>query len=159
MIRGIHHIAMHTQNFDRMLAFYRDVLGFEVLSEFAWADNPLIDSAIGVEKSAARTAMMRAGNCHIELFSYSSPAPRGGGPLRPSDHGYTHICLDVTGIEAEYERLQAAGMRFCRTPVDFGEVKAVYGQDPDGNVIEIQETAPDSSMDLERLSCVKFRTT
>lgn len=158
MIRGIHHIALHTPNFERMLAFYRDVLGFSLISDIRWADSEVIDSTIGVRGSAARAAMLRAGNCHLELFEYSSPAPRGGEPLRPNDHGYTHFCLDVTDIEAEYERLRAAGMTFCRAPADFGDIKAVYGKDPDGNVIEIQETSPEHDSDLSKLPHIKFET-
>lgn len=33
----------------------------------------------------------------------------GGGLARPCDNGYTHISLDVTGIQQEYQRLSCAG--------------------------------------------------
>jgi catechol 2,3-dioxygenase-like lactoylglutathione lyase family enzyme len=33
VINGIHHTAISTPNLERMLAFYRDVLGFEVMME------------------------------------------------------------------------------------------------------------------------------
>ena len=47
--------------------------------------------------------------------------------------------LDVTNIEDEYERLLKNGVKFHSPPQDFGEVKATYGRDIDGNVFEIQE--------------------
>lgn len=143
MIRGIHHIALHTYNFDRMITFYRDVIGFSVVTEGYWENDAKIDSVIGVKGSAARNAMLRAGNCYLELFEYANPRARAGEPLRPNDKGYTHLALDVVDVQAEYERLSAAGMKFCRTPGDFGDIQAVYGQDPDGNVVEIQQTTDD----------------
>jgi catechol 2,3-dioxygenase-like lactoylglutathione lyase family enzyme len=142
MIRGIHHVALHTADLDAMLAFYVGVIGFVEVARAEWDGVPLIDEVIGVPGSAARQAMLRAGNCYLELFEYSRPAPREAGPARPNVRGYTHLCLDVTDIEAEWERLTAAGVRFTRRPGDFGEVKAVYGRDPEGNVVEIQETMP-----------------
>jgi catechol 2,3-dioxygenase-like lactoylglutathione lyase family enzyme len=142
MIRGIHHTAISTGNLERALGFYRDLLGFEVISEFAWpAGSELADQITGLEGSSAKAAMLRAGNAHIELFEYGSPPPRPGDEARPvNDHGITHICVDVVDVDAEYERLVAAGMRFHCPPQYLGpDVRTTYGRDPDGNVIELQE--------------------
>lgn len=145
MINGVHHVAMATGNIERIVAFYTEHLGFEVVMETAWADRPAVDDIVGLKNSAAKQAMLRAGNTHLEVFEYSSPSPRPGDPNRPPcDHGYTHFCLDVTDIEAEYERLLAAGMTFnCppapATEIGSGKIRAVYGRDPDGNLIELQE--------------------
>jgi predicted enzyme related to lactoylglutathione lyase len=82
----------------------------------------------------------------IELFEYHTPEPRAGDSNRPvCDHGITHICLDVTDVKAEYERLVAAGMTFHCPPQDLGAAWATYGRDPDGNVIELQEVVDRSS--------------
>jgi hypothetical protein len=32
------------------------------------------------------------------------------------DHGFTHACVDAIDIDAEYERLKAAGMTFRCSP-------------------------------------------
>lgn len=158
MIRGIHHVALNTANFEEMYAFYKDVLGFEPAVDVGgWANEPRFDEVIGLKGSAARQCMFKAGNAYLELFEYSAPAAREGAPLRPCDHGYTHFALDVTDIEEEYERLSAAGMRFmCDRPGDFGDIKAVYGQDPDGNLIEIQQTTPDQAFAIQRLDKVRI---
>jgi glyoxylase I family protein len=150
MIHGIHHIAIHTADLDRLVAFYRAAFGFEVTAPmFAWASEPQFDAAIGVPGSAARTQMLRAGNCYVEVFEYSAPPPRDARPLRPNDRGYTHFCVDVTDIETEFDRLASLGMRFVdERPADFGDIKAIYGFDPDGNVIEIQELSPDHAFAL-----------
>jgi glyoxylase I family protein len=150
MIRGIHHVAVHVRDLERMLQFYADAFGFEIVGEqFGWRDNALIDRVLDVPASAARGAMLRAGNCYMELFQFEAPDPASARPLRPYDKGYTHFCVDVTDIERECERLQTVGMTFGeRVPVDMGHVKSLYGRDPEGNVIEIQQTAADCSFPL-----------
>ncbi len=147
MIRGIHHAAISTGDLDRALKFYRDLLGFEVAIEFEWPKGTeFADSITGLKDSAARTAMLKAGNMMIEIFEYSSPTPKEGNPGRPvCDHGITHICVDVVDIDGEYERLKAAGMAFHCPPQDLGIAKATYGRDPDGNVVELQEVLDQSS--------------
>ena len=35
MIRGVHHVAVATGDLDRLIGFYRDLLGLEVISEGA----------------------------------------------------------------------------------------------------------------------------
>src|SRR5262249_18301029 len=112
MIRGLHHIAINTANLQRLVDFYAKVIGFEIVHEGAWENSPVLDAVIGLKGSASKIALLRAGNCYLELFEYISPQPRDTAPLRPCDRGYTHLCLDMTDIEQEYERLTAAGMKF-----------------------------------------------
>ncbi|MBU2550983.1 MAG: VOC family protein [Proteobacteria bacterium] len=155
MINGVHHVAISTGNLERALEFYRDILGLDVVLEGGWEkDTPagrMADRITGLQGSATQMAMLRAGNAMIEIFQYDSPEPGPGDPGRPvCDHGLTHICLDVTDVDAEYKRLEAAGMRFHCPPQMLGRaVKTTYGRDPDGNVIEIQEILwPESKISL-----------
>ncbi len=141
MIRGIHHPALSVPDLERALEFYCGPLGFEVVMQAGWPKGvQLLDDAVGLRDSACKVAMLRKGNSCIEIFEYSSPTPRPQPAERPvSDHGITHFCLDVVDLDAEYARLSAAGMRFHSPPVDSGDSKWVYGRDPFGNVIELQE--------------------
>jgi len=152
----VHHVAIHTRNMQRMLDFYTKALGFRPVAEFQWDDDAQIDEIIDLDRSAARAVMLNAGNVHVELFEYTRPAAREAEPLRPSDHGYTHFCLEVTDIEAEWERLSKSGMTFRRRPIDMGDVKAIYGKDPDGNIIELQQIFPaDHEFAFDRLNLAK----
>ena len=145
MILGIHHTAISVRDMERSLAFYRDLLGMELLSDQRWegsADrNPKAEQILALKNPAARQVMLRCGTCHIELFEFSSPTPAPMAPDRPvNDHGYTHFSLDVKDVDAEYERLLAAGVTFHCPPINLGpHVRTTYGRDPDGNVIEFQE--------------------
>jgi glyoxylase I family protein len=110
-----------------------------------WRDREIVDRMIGLTGSAARQVMLKAGNAFLELFQYESPVPRTADPARdPSWHGYTHFCIDVVDIDAEYERLSANGMTFHAPPPTVEELgharlRAIYARDPDGNIVELQE--------------------
>ena len=71
MIRGIHHIAVHVHDMDKMIQFYKEAFGFEVVGEpFSWENNDFIDRIVSVKNSAARGAMLKAGTCYMEMFEY-----------------------------------------------------------------------------------------
>ena len=143
MIRGIHHVAVSTPDLDRIVAFYRDVMGAEPVYEGGWEKgSEIIDKIVGLEGSSCRQAMLKLNNAYLEFFEYQSPTPEPKDPAYPpNNHGYTHFCIDVTDIDAEYERLTNAGVKFNISPPDFegGDIRATYGRDPDGNIIEIQQ--------------------
>jgi catechol 2,3-dioxygenase-like lactoylglutathione lyase family enzyme len=153
MIRGIHHIGMNCRDMDRMKDFYCKAFGFEPVDEgFAWEAEPMMDHIVDVKDSAAKGMMLRAGTCYLELFQYSAPAPDMPNPKRPYDRGYTHFCIDVTEMEKDIEFLKGCGMTFNKRDfVDVGHVKTIYGYDPEGNVIEVQQTAPGNSFALSEL--------
>lgn len=159
MIRGIHHVAIHTRNFERTCAFYKDAFDFvPVIDELSWKDNEFFDSVIGLEGTAGRLIMLKANNMYLEVWEYSSPPGLQNDPLNPNDLGYTHFAIDTDDIERDYERLIAAGMTFHRTvPDDVDGIRAVYGRDPDGRLIELQQAAPEHAFSLDRLEMLKLK--
>lgn len=143
MIRGIHHVAVHVSNLQRMVQFYGDAFGFELVADpFHWKTDHNFDCIINLKDSAGAVALLRSGNCYLEMFEYRQPEPGSTEPKAPNDKGYTHFCVDVVGIEEEMVRLAGLGMTFHQPgPVEnMGVVKSIYGKDPEGNIIEIQET-------------------
>jgi len=141
MLIGFHHAAMSTPDLDRFLQFYCEVLGCEIARTFNWeAPNPGADAVTGLTSSAARAAMLKLGDSFLEVFEFSSPRAKPQQPDRPvSDHGISHVCLQVQDIHEEYERLKAAGMRFHCAPKPEAIGFVTYGRDPDGNVVELLE--------------------
>ncbi|HJN50661.1 MAG: VOC family protein [Pseudomonadales bacterium] len=144
MINGIHHTALSVKDMDRSLAFYRDLLGLELSMDRSWDNAGAVgDKILRVKGTAARQTMLRIGNSnnYIELFQFNKPEPTPMAEDRPViDRGITHICLDVTDVDSEYERLSVAGVIFHCEPQDLGlGCRTTYGRDPDGNVVEFQE--------------------
>ncbi len=148
MITGIHHVAISTPDAERLLGFYRDLLGMEVVFDQTWPPGTEVADAItGLSGSSARQLLLRCGNAYLEVFEFASPAARPGDPDRPvCDHGITHVCLDVDDLDADHGRLSEARVRFHTAPQDLGYgVRTTYARDPDGNVVEMQELSPAST--------------
>ena len=143
MILGVNHVALSVPDMDRALEFYCDLLGFEKLADAGWlAGTESADQILAVKGTSARVCHIGVENLLIELFQFGDCEPAPQNLQRPViDHGITHICLAVSGLDEEYARLRAAGMVFHSPPTDVGVpgVRTVYGRDPFGNVVELEE--------------------
>ena len=146
MILGIHHTAISVPNIEDAVAFYSGVLGFEVVENVEWEKGSTpIDSMMALKDTSAKQRMLKAPNAYIELFEFASPQGQSQEERRPvCDHGYTHLCLQVSDASAEYDRLSDAGVQFHAPPQDMGPCVCTYGRDPFGNVIEIYEIKGDA---------------
>ena len=137
MIRGLHHAALAVPNMNEALAFYCDVLGFEVSMD---VDLPagLLEAPFGIDQAACKVRMIQKGGTRIELFEFEHPEM--GNPNRAVNRlGITHIALGSDDVQGDARVLTGAGVVF-NTPVQ-GESpdQWCYGRDPFGNVIELIE--------------------
>ena len=103
------------------LAFYTDVLGFEMLSDRspAFAD---------VKRGDLRLLLAGPGS------SASRAMPDG---RKPEPGGWNRILLEVTDINAEVARLRAKGARFRNEVITGPGGSQVLVEDPSGNVVEL----------------------
>jgi catechol 2,3-dioxygenase-like lactoylglutathione lyase family enzyme len=135
-----HHVAMAVRDMDRVVAFYRDRLGFEVDWEKPHYGGESLARVVGLENAAARVVMLKGPGGRMELFQYKTPADATTRIGRQCDFGLTHLALEVKGIHALYARLREAGVPFNCPPQNLRPgVWATYLQDPEGNTVELVE--------------------
>ncbi len=142
MILGVHHAAIAVPKMEVALAFYCDLLGFEVVLE---AEVPsgieVMSHAMGIEDSGFKIRKIKKGNSCIELFEFN--VSEVGDSRRPANRtGLVHIALASDDIVADFAQLSDAGVAF-NTGLT-GEVldRFAYGRDPFGNIIELIEHNP-----------------
>jgi catechol 2,3-dioxygenase-like lactoylglutathione lyase family enzyme len=139
MITSTNHTSFTVSNLDRSIAFYRDLLGFE-LTSLAERDPAFSAKITGVPGAHLRVAYVRAPGHSIELIQYLSP-PGIKLDLRTSNIGCAHIAFNVDGLRKMYSELKAKGVHFKSEPLEVfagpnkGAV-AVYLTDPDGITLE-----------------------
>ena len=114
------HTGITVSNLERSLAFWRDVLGFE-LSHTAHQKGELAQEITGVEGAEIKLAVLKTPGGHkIELLEYLAPADRKRANLRPCDVGSVHVALLVDDLDAVLDRLlpqagkQPANRRHCK---------------------------------------------
>ncbi len=138
----LHHTGLTVRDLERSLAFYRDVIGMEVV--FAQEKRGgYLAAIVGYQNAHVRMAQLSfpGGGHRIELFEYLDPDAREKGG-EPRDVGITHVCLLVEDVHALHARLREAGATFYSDPVliDTGANAGGYGvylRDPDGITLEL----------------------
>ncbi len=145
MIKAFDHTALSVADLERALAFYRDLLGFEVIRILE--PNPALPlgTVVGIPGAKARIAHLKLGAVMLELFQYLTPE---GEPIPPTrrqaDHGWIHIGLRSNDVRGDHAKLAALGVDFLSDPVEFRpHVWIVYFRGPDGEVVELRETPED----------------
>jgi catechol 2,3-dioxygenase-like lactoylglutathione lyase family enzyme len=140
MIKGIHHIGISIGNLERAIEFYTTLFGMQLVAQFPFSGPPY-SSVMGLSDAQGRMAVVRKDTLMLELFEFETPVSSTKDPnYSVGDRGISHFGIDVQDIEATYERLVAAGVRF-HSPVTLfpSGMKATYGRDLDGNVFELLE--------------------
>ena len=147
MIISISHVAVSVKSLERSLAFYRDVMGLEVVRILECPPEKRLGDVVGMPGCAARIAHLKIGNDMLELFEYLDPR---GRPIpedrRQADNGWIHIGFASSDARADYARLKENGVRFIGEPTEFRpNVWIVYFYGPDGEVCELKECAEDDA--------------
>lgn len=158
-VQGVHHVAVCVPDIEVAHRFYVDLLGAEQVHATEWErGNPFINEIVGLPDSAGEQRMYRLANTYIETFHYREPEAPPQDPARPVNrYGYTHFGLQVDDIDAVYQRMLAAGLRFHCPPKHLGEAthdaagrrigfRSTYGRDFFGNVFELMEMGPGSGI-------------
>ena len=142
---GADHTGITVSNLERSLAFWRDVLGFE-LSHRAHQTGAMAEEITGVKGAELKLAVVKAPGGHkIELLEYLAPPDRKQHvDLRPCDVGSVHIALTVDNLDAVLSTIAASGWRAAGKPQTLktgpnAGKRVVYVRDPDGTTIEFME--------------------
>ena len=137
------HTGITVSNLERSLAFWRDVLGFE-LSHRAHQKDELAEQVTGVRGAEILIAVVKAPGHKIELLEYRAPADRKQVELRPCDVGSVHVALTVDNLDAVLEAVAASGWKAAGTPQTLtigpnAGKRVIYVRDPDGTTIEFMQ--------------------
>lgn len=145
-IIGALHTGYTVRDMAASLAFYRDLLGFRLISERPEITASFFRDIVGMPDAVVHAVLLEIpGTSHtLELFQYKQPQ---GTPqtLTPTcNPGSAHLCYQVDNLDAMYAQLKAAGCEFISAPryIDSGPSAgawALYMKDPNGAPIELQQ--------------------
>lgn len=124
----IGHVHLKVSDLERAIAFYRDVMGFDVTQRYG--DQAAFLSAGGYHH-------------HIGLNTWFS---RNGPPAPKRNAGLFHVAFlypDRPALAEALKRVLDAGVEL-EGAADHGVSEAIYFSDPDGNGIEIYRDRPQS---------------
>ncbi|NNE88686.1 MAG: glyoxalase [Silicimonas sp.] len=118
---SVGHVHLRVSDLERSIAFYRDVLGFDVMQRYG-----------------SKAAFLSVGGYHhqIALNTWES---KGGARPPKGTTGLYHVAFlypDRASLGAAVHAVKTAGVPLIGA-ADHGVSEAVYLEDPDGNGIEL----------------------
>lgn len=138
MMKRLHHTGFVVRDRDRATAFYRDVVGLNVIAEYERIGRG-IDAVVGYDGAHLAIANLDLGNGHIlELIQYLNPPPAERPTEERNIIGAPHLAIQVDDIEAVQRRLVQGGAKPINPAAELAPGRvACYLQDPEGNWIEL----------------------
>jgi glyoxylase I family protein len=134
MIKAIDHIGIMTNDLEKSVKFYTDVLGFSIATKMEMAEAGL--SVVFVEKAGSK----------IELMEYrgkNAPKRSKGVEIEIGRHSIPindHISFSTDNIEGTVTEFKEKGVIFNMEPMELeGGMKLASFKDPDGVLIELIE--------------------
>lgn len=133
------HVALSVRDMEKVIAFYRDVIGMEKVFDREFGEE--MGRLIGVPGTRVRVVHMKLQDSVVELFDYSHPEGRAPRPdAQQSDYGLTHIGFIVEDFWGTYKDLVDRGVEFLGEPVEIRHnVFVAYFRGAEYEVCEIRE--------------------
>ncbi|NLG85695.1 MAG: methylmalonyl-CoA epimerase [Firmicutes bacterium] len=131
MIKKIDHVGIAVSNMEEACRFYEDVLEIKVTGTEEVKEQKVI------------TAFLPVGDSEIELLAPTAPDSPIARFIEKRGEGIQHIALRVDDIEAELERLKAAGVRLIdekpRRGAGGAKIAFIHPKATGGVLLEISE--------------------
>ena len=116
MITGLSGATIWSQDLNNLLPFYRDTIGLPVAVE-----------------TAGFVVLGSTEGPNLALGTHSDVRGAASDPYRH------FVGLGSTDLDADFERLSAAGVEFLEQPTDYDGLKIATLKDPEGNVVQLFE--------------------
>lgn len=145
-VLGTNHTSFTVSSLDRSIGFFRDCLGFQVVSR-APRDPAIIRQVTGVAGAEMEIAYLRGPGHALELIEYKAPKEKGRVNARPCDTGFAHVAFDVDDVDAAVAAAAKHGVMPINPPVAINAGpnqgrKVVYLRDWDGVTVEFIGAKP-----------------
>lgn len=151
VVAAVDSVAIVVSDMERSIAFFRDVLTFEKISDVEVLGGDY-ERLYGVFGLRLRVVRLRLGDEFLELMQFVAPE---GRPIpvdsRSHDRWFQHVAIIVRDMDAAYAHLREHRVRHAssgpqRLPdwnPNAAGIEAFYFKDPDGHPLEILEFPPD----------------
>jgi catechol 2,3-dioxygenase-like lactoylglutathione lyase family enzyme len=144
------HTNMIVNDLKKMVAFYKDVLGFTEAEPLRTQAAPSLEKLTGIPGASIQVQHLRypgdSGDQGptLEIIRYEQQLPHEAPAAnRP---GFRHMCFTVEDVEAAFAAVVAAGGGTLGEVVHSENARTrnhvVYATDPEGNILELLRRTP-----------------
>lgn len=135
------HVGLSVSDLDRSIAFYCDLLGFELLRIIDCPPESKLGEVLNIPGACARLAHLGSGDAVLELLEYKHPHGREiSSDYTMADIGFSHVCITSDDIMNDYILLKNHGVRFYTQPMEYRQgVWMAYFYGPDDETCELRQ--------------------
>jgi len=130
-----HHVGTTVSDLEQAVEFYRDVLGFDVLSEFE-SSGESFATGVGVPNATGKFAHLDAQGVRVELIEYD-PAGEPCTAESVNQRGAKHLGFEVDDVDAFYADLPDDVESISEPQTTPTGARILFIRDPEDNLIEI----------------------
>ena len=144
------HVGLHVADLERSVAYYRDIIGLEVVDRLV-RDEPYLAQVTGYPDISLAIALLVEARSRVMLELIEYPYELGTTiDTATANRGTAHVCFVVDDVDAIYERAVAAGFSAVNPPVTpthgmWMGGRSVYMLDPDGIRVELVQRGQSAS--------------
>ena len=135
-LRGFAQLSVVVKSIEETVAFYRDLLGFEMDGDWE-GDTEGLEAMIGIPGITGRSVVGNIGHLRLEFMDYSI-FPKGD-VAPPGSLGVNNLTFEVDDIDAVYAQCKAMGLAPGHEPAAVSNVRQFFVLDPNGITIELVE--------------------
>jgi catechol 2,3-dioxygenase-like lactoylglutathione lyase family enzyme len=128
LLTGINHLAFITEDLEKTIRFYRDLLGMKLVA--------------GIGHDGYRHYFLNCGNTLVAFFEYEGASPmkrKFPGKKTSEPMGFDHVSFTIGSREELFhlkDKLEAAGVE-VHGAVDHGIIWSIYFFDPNNIPLEV----------------------
>jgi len=132
------HIGIVVNDLDKMVWFYRDLIGLEILYDKI-EEGRFLNHILNTNNKSPRIIKLGCDNKTIVELLYFGDCEINEKNL--FNNGYTHFALTIEDGNSLYNKFIENGLSVINTPSisDEETVKVFFGKDPENNIIEFVE--------------------
>ncbi len=147
---GVSHIALGVRDMEESLGFYRDLLGFHVVSDEVQEVRGILPALYKDLHKTRRAVTLRwkkgASEAFLVLSEHTDRAV-SGEPIKLDQIGIHHFAFWVEDLPGVHEELLGKGAKFVVPPTKAktpnGTFNSAFLCDPDGILVQLDELTPE----------------
>jgi glyoxylase I family protein len=145
MITGLGHTGVVVRDMDKMIAFYKDIFGFEVVLDTSVIGEET-DNIVNFPVERERIVILQLGEMQVELLEYRPSGRDYPEDYQSNDLFGMHLAFQCDDMEKDFAMLKEKGVEIISNggpqtiPDDhpiFGGTKVLYLRDPEGHPLEL----------------------
>jgi catechol 2,3-dioxygenase-like lactoylglutathione lyase family enzyme len=144
MITGVPHTGLVVKDMDKMIAFYGDTFGFEVVLDTDVTGKEA-DGIVNFHVESERIVIMALGETQIELLEYRPVGREYPEDYMSNDLFGVHLAFETDDMDRDYAMVKEKGVTVIsdgpqtipETHSIFAGTRVLYIQDSEGHPLEL----------------------